>query len=708
MADGDIRHPYDFASWHGDEPFPGMADPAPTHDQWHDGLLSGVLDVELVAESPVFIPEGTSLQNDDRKSPRRFWRCRDASGQERAGIPGSSLKGALRSLYEIWTNSHLTLVSTSHYEKPIPYRRRSATGWVVTGVREDGSRTVRGCDIWFGKWDPELQEWEFNGRRRIEDRRELDRIRVLECVNDLPRIDPEDREHLQAVPFRANLLWVPKERHSHGRHSHLIIQVGKGPDHVIPKRLVDRYLEFLDHPAMKDHPNRVQDIARGGPGRNYYRRISERQANESVADRETRAALETLEQGDILFAPEPERGSRELACFGKNVHFLWPSQDSPRKLTLGFWPRAEESLRLQQADPAEAAFGFAAPHRKDESRTVVSHPFRGRIRPTTFWAGSDATEESPLEMPPLTSPTGIKLKERATYLPPAEDGRVQTYDGEARTLRGRKLYWHQGSVRRRRPADPESQLPPPVRPLAKGTTFTGRIEFDNLSRAELGALLACLRPEMVLGGKAEEFGFKIGRGKPHGLGSVRARGVSLRLRRDPTEAYASLEEESWVVTDALEPYAEAFGEWVRSRAGKELRDVEFARCLKPLLTLRQDGTFEYPGPGKLGWQPDFECQRGDPHRRRGRESRPKAIPLLGQAAGVSAPALKPKDVVDVLIAGRNKKGNLTVRHESSGTDGTVVNSSDVPADLAVDGQTIRVICGAVFPGGKANFRFEKA
>jgi hypothetical protein len=98
-----------------------------------------------------------------------------------------------------------------------------------------------------------------------------------------------------------------------------------------------------------------------------------------------------------------------------------------------------------------------------------------------------------------------------------------------RQVRGRKFYWH---------GDPSVQSPPRhlARPgqrneamtgertlVAVGTCFRQEIAFDNISRAELGSVLLTLLPRLVLpraeGLQAADYLLRLGGGKPLGLGS---------------------------------------------------------------------------------------------------------------------------------------------------------------------------------------------
>lgn len=105
---------------------------------------------------------------------------------------------------------------------------------------------------------------------------------------------------------------------------------------------------------------------------------------------------------------------------------------------------------------------------------------------------------------------------------------------------GRKFYLHnqtnQGRPWESRPdrnkADDKRKLKMLVKPVKQNTVFDFYIDFENLSRLELGALLYALRPN-------EEFRHKIGLGKPLGLGTVEIEVVEL-LKIDREKRYSHL------------------------------------------------------------------------------------------------------------------------------------------------------------------------
>ena len=91
----------------------------------------------------------------------------------------------------------------------------------------------------------------------------------------------------------------------------------------------------------------------------------------------------------------------------------------------------------------------------------------------------------------------------------------------------------------------KKQLGAPIIPLPACTVFCGQVHFRNLTCAELGALLISLKPDLAFDGESSEktspnYGLKIGKGKPRGLGSVTS-DLKVELDRLPEDAYSCLE-----------------------------------------------------------------------------------------------------------------------------------------------------------------------
>lgn len=100
------------------------------------------------------------------------------------------------------------------------------------------------------------------------------------------------------------------------------------------------------------------------------------------------------------------------------------------------------------------------------------------------------------------------------------------------TLRGRKYYWH--NIERKFPKVDKKKLQETnmeVRPVKKDITFVGKVYFDGISQKQLNQLLWILN-----GGKDEKqpktgnIAYKLGAGKPLGLGSVELKVINCKKR----------------------------------------------------------------------------------------------------------------------------------------------------------------------------------
>ena len=165
-----------------------------------------------------------------------------------------------------------------------------------------------------------------------------------------------------------------------------------------------------------------------------------------------------------------------------------------------------------------------------------------------FWASrvyfEDAAPVGKIsELPTATAhplmqpnPTSYQL-----YLKQNDDRELKHWDSDGAQVRGYKLYWHKRDVDWKANADElkldrgkssEKRLTQDITPLDKGNKFTAKIRFKNLSAEELGALMMVFD----LNG-ATNAAYKIGKGKPFGLGSIR---IKPTLFVESDDAYTEL------------------------------------------------------------------------------------------------------------------------------------------------------------------------
>ena len=177
------------------------------------------------------------------------------------------------------------------------------------------------------------------------------------------------------------------------------------------------------------------------------------------------------------------------------------------------------------------------------------------------------TSQAHLLMPP--NPTSYQL-----YLTQNPKSNKLTFwdekDGRVPKIRGYKFYWHKAAPDWQANADElaldrgksdDKRLTKEMTPLAKGSTFTAKINFKNLSAIELGALMMIFDLD-----GAKNPAYKIGQGKPFGLGSIK---ITPTLFVEAKEAYTELfGAEGWKSPYREEPpadYLEAFKNFLEEK-----------------------------------------------------------------------------------------------------------------------------------------------
>lgn len=586
-ADG---NPYNFVEWSGSAAWPASAPAEATHDREHGSRHSGTIDVAFHSRTPLFTPS-----SDD---PQRFFECWDGEAL-RCAFPGSSVKGAVRTVFEALTNARCGVTDEETLGIRPLYRRRSSRLYRLTKLPTASS-----------EGEVQQLDWEYGDDRGNPVR---DRVRLAgECE--------------EVIAWRANLFCVDSRHYSHGPKRTLRTRAldRKVP---LPHEVVESFMSMKGHPHLRAHPKHARDLK----GRGYTPEGPPRYE-------ECEAELFKLELGTLVYACE-DRG--RIACFGKNVNFLWPAARSLEDLAAPFVERPPKRQQLVDADLAEATFGFAGAHGEH------SHPFRGRVRFTTFWCQGTPERLPAVRLMPLTAPAGTKGKARPLYLAPVERSGAPPdtarHDESAAAARGRKMYWHQraaggpNAVAREHDADRSGgnlnesaaeKACPTMHPLVNAE-FHGQVHFSNLTDEELGALLVALDPSLAFappGAEVKTHGIKLGKGKPRGLGSVAAT-INLRRCTPAARRYRALENESreHLAAADVQRLVKAWREWALVRAGvKDESQLGFLCDLERLLRLPTTTKLHrYPteSTGNFkshGWMPEWNDPAGDPPKKDGR------------------------------------------------------------------------------------------
>lgn len=218
--------------------------------------------------------------------------------------------------------------------------------------------------------------------------------------------------------------------------------------------------------------------------------------------------------------------------------------------------------------PAEMLFGFVQDELGESNQDAKA--LKGRVRFTEahmvsshedcpYIVSDDATDQWPvlriLSSPKPPCPTLYFRKKQLPDEAGARDCYVSKTELSPRShqVQGRKFYLHHRDQKQFETGYPTEDTAQKnrVRPLAKGCEFLFAVDYENLTAAELGLLAYALSP-------TEGFRFKIGMGKPLGLGSARLEVVG-SMEIDRVARYTSMHflsgeryEKIWVDPGCLE------------------------------------------------------------------------------------------------------------------------------------------------------------
>lgn len=509
----------------------------PGHEMLPAGRFSGSLTVELEAVSPILIGDG------DGQFPRQV-----ASGDgSRPGlpiIPGSSLKGAIRSVHEALTDSCLRVVDLDF----IPTHRTPVVvgmldGWtmaMVHSVRDGLPMTVIPCT--------DVIHLAATGSQAVLGQRTWatgDRFRLDEAHIEYRR-NLRKRIALAVPEFRVDGDWIllvtdtkPRPAMANGHSAEVRFAAGK-----------------LDDPTR---PVTVSNCARFALARELDG-AEDLQARNDPEKRTTEFA-DVYWPLDAQSQPTPHSrviGRRRLAptAFVPGIPVwvkLSGAMTDLRVIDIRLaqaWRDRGEALKQPALGAVSARIGDAAPCIEPDYLCPTCRVFgsagdddavdgearqrayRGHVRFRDAVALEECLSE-PFERAPLTSPkpsAGQFYLNNAGFEGGVNNRPLAFWGSEPdsqrlRPIRGRKFYWRATQAvnvpsarhrSRRRDHHHESQVEE-VTVAAAGARFAAQVTFDGLTPAEIGALACAISPDLLWG---KGHAIAIGGGKPFGWGSV--------------------------------------------------------------------------------------------------------------------------------------------------------------------------------------------
>ncbi len=625
--------------------------------QYHAGRWTGWMDVKLTTQSPVYV-RGPLKPADHEKMERQEKDRNDATPHldkirnrpdffhtgdpNDPVIPGSSLRGMLRTIVEILGHGKLKPVTNTplvyravgdtsshgeayrqlffveepdrkHYYIPLftaGYIRKHKERWYIQPAEPKNGTTYARINH---KRIPkgQLQRWhdcrnaneiyikisDLNFQPVKEGFLHIKYAKVIEAESGnlgngwmkgiLARSGPMFSKKTEAVIF------PPPEKDEPGKW----IAIPDGSDETDPRDLVTAYYDQIT-------PEQEKLLGPEGVLREYQ---------------------------PVFYRMD---GDKLLFFFGHTQMFRMPYGRSPQ----GFLtPPHNDGARI---DFAEALFGRVRRDAKGGRVFVTDACLISTQDKNKLWL-----EGNPVVIPKvLNGPKPTTFQHYLTQSnPDVPQGKgLHTYNASPQqtTLRGYKMYWHKGKeVKRQDIAEAEKAIDrqkdkvhTQIKPVREGVSFQFRIHFENLLPAELGLLWwAVALP--VKG--SQDYCHKLGMGKPLGLGAVKLSPELHLIDLSPNCRYSQLfagdsNPIGWEVGETSPDLLEA----AKREAVAQFENFILRRSKLPEATLEQTERVQmllkmlvWPGPDPKNTR-YMEIEQEDPLAKRGKRNEYKDRPVL--------------------------------------------------------------------------------
>jgi CRISPR-associated protein (TIGR03986 family) len=592
------------------------------NDRYYPDRHTGKIICTLKTESPLYIRCGLTpadfaafgntpndkLTDEQRKKKAEFFQH---PSKLLPILPGSSLRGMLRTLVEIVSFGKIERVSdqqkfffravAAESDDPLRERYKDYIGNMAKNVRAGYLELDKRQNKWFIRQAQEVDEQFFIKVKEEDIKDDLPSLIMMNKSNYIPQyiqISFEGRppsvnvsENLTEYSCQGwlvtsgnmleNLIQKTTEKE---REQLLRRKEGRKYHYIVPEVEQSTKRYEISSDTIKAYRNALTNFQKGDE--KSFENNSKNRFNKNLG---------VLQEGLPIFYCEP-KGSNLVTLFGQSPNFripYSPNNDGKAASAVDFIP--EEVGASEKIDLADAIFGFV---RREKDRQEQDSAENTKEKREQSRAGrifiSDAqykpdedinykTDEDdiwltkePITPPILANPKPTTFQH---YLVQPEDTKaikaeLKHYGNPIRetVIRGHKLYWHKGNISKTRIKtdateaeikDKQSQYTQ-IKPIKAGVSFEFTIHFENLSNVELGALLWVLtistdetdKLQMLNLSGSERYRLSLGMGKPVGMGAVMLDKCELLLNErylnEPQQRYTQLfHDDNWVTGDRL-------------------------------------------------------------------------------------------------------------------------------------------------------------
>lgn len=573
-------NPYTFVPLPGEKPQRS----APHGHLGNRELLSGKLSVRFTALTPLLI-RGFGERDEAGRPANTLPRRPDGT----AFIPGSSYKGATRSVHETLTGSCLRVFDADFlpsYRDPVASRPERVLAVVTKPPDADQPPTVVLCQ----KGDMRKHRLHQDVLRKFGgELRSGQRLNVRSWDGDRGKPEIELAGSGQWVLFLSDAGARDKSK-PYQAH---IRQITEHEVDVAPEAW-KTFLRVVEGTGDR----RTRQRSRNGDNSTapvVYEYEPQKGRIEKIPVGHRHLAGPNLERGQPVWVDIDV--SRNVTWLGLAMNWRHEGGTAAGERVGAFKPCDNPD----ELCPSCRLLGAIDPNERDKLEAADQLAYRGHVRFGDALADGNVGGVG-VTLPPMGAPRpgagqayldNSKISEGAKEAHPLREWGAPGADGKnPRRIRGRKHYWQAApngrEQVRQHQLDDHAELTTEAEIFPEGTEFRATVTFTDVDKVQLGSLLAALQPSLLLEDRAVRT--HIGGGKPLGYGQCRTEidlGASV-LHRNGTRY--GLDQEKCDLSEDTPALIEAF----RASVGAAVRETW------PLMNrvLRPDAV-----PDEIVWYP---------------------------------------------------------------------------------------------------------
>lgn len=496
------------------------SDNLPAFNAGNKDAHSGYVDYQIQVLTDLAVGDNQSEADKDAGEHRRFYR----DGEGRIAIPGSTMRGFVRSateilsfvcpeaiedrIYQFRDFAGICHASKNEYQSFFAVDKNSKAG---TGVkagklyRENGKYYIQplaaipGMNATYGKIkEDELDQYITKFPQEYQ-----------RMYDDSGNENPMYRPYRSKTPVhmktqRASVILLNSAFIAGKKHHYIVSSTELGAPLVIDDQAAQRYRSDYEHNCIQN--NTLKEQA-------YFYALPDSDGKEN---------------GSIYFYKVAAKDSSKVIGFGPTPYFRIPYQNSTRRGLPMFYDKKSG------IDYVTSMFGYISEVAANSNDTGYKSrlSFQNAILVGALDEDKDLVDRDFVLMSPKGSAFDMYLQQDGRRLDGDDDKTgLMTYNNKDFVLRGHKIYWKRSKVTGAK-GEAKDAVTSHLQVLKAGDgkkTFAGRVYFDNLHDDEIGLLLMSLQYK---DSKTETR--LLGSAKPYGYGKVAVSVSGLHILDDET------------------------------------------------------------------------------------------------------------------------------------------------------------------------------